>query len=301
MISGFLITYLLQHEKDIFSKVDLWDFYLRRFFRIVPALLFYMFIISILVLFKIVNTSFYEILTGLFFFQNYKHTFKFPTNDDYYYVGQLWTLSIEEQFYLFWPFLFRFTGRKVLIWFSLSVVLLSPLIRILTYYFVPQWRPYIPIMAHTYFDPIMFGCLAALVKDLPLVNKFVFSKFAPMGILFSITFIFLIQPFLVRDFGGPFNLNIGVFISSFLVSFILVYCYFRPNSILVKTLCFKPLAFVGVISYSLYLWNPLFLAPAGPYIWQQFPYNFILTFIFGTISFFSVEKNFIHLRKKLFY
>ena len=301
VISGFLITQLLEQEKNNFKKVDLSGFYLRRFFRIIPALLCYLFAISILGFFKIINTSFYDLLTGLFFFQNYKHIFNFPTNDDYYYVGQLWTLSIEEQFYLFWPFLFVFMGRKVLIWLSLSVILFSPFIRILTYYLVPQWRPYIPIMAHTYFDPIMFGCLAALVKDFPLVTRFIFSKISPLGVLFSITFIFLIQPILVRDFGGPFNLTIGVFISSLLVSFILVYCYFRPDSILVKTLCFKPLVFVGIISYSLYLLNPLFLISAGSYIWQKFPYNFLLTFIFGIVSFFAVEKKFINLRKKLFY
>ena len=300
VISGFLITTLLLEEINKTGTIYLRNYYIRRIFRIFPAFYVYMLCVSIWAIFGIIKTTKYDIITGAFFIQNYKHIFKFLSNVDFYYVGQLWTLSIEEQFYLIWPFILKFLGRKPALKIAIGVILYSPFARILTYLYVPEWRGQIGIMAHTYFDPIMMGCLAALLKDKAKVVELMGSRVMCFLVWLVLGFIFVINPIIIQKLGGAYNLTFGVFISAFFVSFLLVYCYQRQSSFLVSLLEFKPLTYIGLISFSLYLWNPLFLSSLGQFSWRQLPVNFILTFLISIISYRFVEIPFIEIRKKIF-
>ncbi|MGH9914485.1 MAG: acyltransferase family protein, partial [Pyrinomonadaceae bacterium] len=73
------------------------------------------------------------------------------------------------------------------------------------------------------------------------------------------------------------------------------------NSRLTDFFTRQPLRWIGTISYSLYLWNPLFLSPfqlAASSILFPFPINFILLFLFGWASFGFIEKPFLRLRDR---
>jgi peptidoglycan/LPS O-acetylase OafA/YrhL len=300
VISGFLITSLLLEEINKTNAISLKSFYIRRIFRIFPAFYCYILFVFVLSLLSIIRTSNCDIITGVFFLQNYKHILKLPTNDDYYYVGQIWTLSIEEQFYLIWPFILKFFKEKNALRISIFVILCSPFVRILTYLYVPEWRGQIPIMAHTYFDPIMIGCFAALVKDNPKVVGLIKTRMIQFFIWIALIFIFVINPIFIQNLGGSYNFTFGVFFSAFFVGFLLIYCFHYQSSFLIRLLEFRPLVFIGLISYSLYLWNPIFLSSVEQFIWQEFPVNFILTFFVSIISYCFVEIPFIEIRKKLF-
>ncbi len=129
-LSGFLITDILLArvgEKNYFER-----FYVRRFFRIFPA--YYFFLLCFFHLGPLVAR-----LPGL-------HSLARGRGEEWWYWSylynwspiaarnrsllHLWSLCVEEQFYLFWPLVVRYTPRRVLKWVCLGMVLISPLIRL---------------------------------------------------------------------------------------------------------------------------------------------------------------------------
>jgi peptidoglycan/LPS O-acetylase OafA/YrhL len=104
-LSGFLITRLLIAERERIGRVDLRSFYLRRTLRIIPAFVLYISVVWFLQsqnLYQIDRTS---LLVGTFFVKNYRLN---GAGD--WPVVHLWSLSIEEQFYLVWPAVISFLG-----------------------------------------------------------------------------------------------------------------------------------------------------------------------------------------------
>lgn len=115
IISGFLITTLLLREKINYGNVSYKGFYTRRALRIFPvAYLFILVLILLNWIFKLNITSL-SFLTSVFYLKN------FPLSKDWY-TGHFWTLSIEEQFYLFAPILLiTNTNRYIKLIFGLVI------------------------------------------------------------------------------------------------------------------------------------------------------------------------------------
>ncbi|MEO7329892.1 MAG: acyltransferase, partial [Minicystis sp.] len=107
VISGFLITRLLFEEHARSGTVSLRGFYLRRTLRIFPA--FYVFVAVVLVLDRLGKITLlpYDALTALTYTMNFH-----PTASRSWQVGHLWSLSVEEQFYLLWPAIVLFTRPR---------------------------------------------------------------------------------------------------------------------------------------------------------------------------------------------
>ena len=105
ILSGFLITTLLLKEKIKYGNVSFKNFYGRRVLRIFPVA--YLFILTLVLLntiFKL-NISPVSFLASIFYVKN------FPVGHDWY-TGHFWTLSVEEQFYLFAPVLLIVNTNK---------------------------------------------------------------------------------------------------------------------------------------------------------------------------------------------
>jgi peptidoglycan/LPS O-acetylase OafA/YrhL len=152
VLSGFLITDILLRNRDQYNSKNLnkWvlvkNFYIRRFFRIFPL---------------------YYLLIFALFFADYQKTREiFPwlvsyTSNIYQsihhvYIGEFnhfWSLAVEEQFYLFWPFLILFIRPKKTLVTIFVVILFSLLLKAYLFYFVDGW------MAGAYFT---FSCMHAL-------------------------------------------------------------------------------------------------------------------------------------------
>ncbi len=118
VISGYIITRLLIKEQENTGAVCLKCFYIRRAFRILPALMFFVLVMSAISFSGLIVVSPVNVASVAAFACNTS-----LVNCGYYF-GHLWSLGVEEQFYIFWPLLFvLFVGRKRtnLIWVILGV------------------------------------------------------------------------------------------------------------------------------------------------------------------------------------
>lgn len=116
VLSGFLITYLLEKERNQTGKISIKNFYIRRVLRIWP-LYFLALLIMILVsftfqgfnLFKL-NLDWSEIWHNLIFIGNFFKAFQYTSNEM---IAILWSIAVEEQFYLVWPILFVIFRKRI--------------------------------------------------------------------------------------------------------------------------------------------------------------------------------------------
>jgi peptidoglycan/LPS O-acetylase OafA/YrhL len=122
VISGYLITTLLLRERESFGWISLKLFYIRRALRILPA--FYAFVLCIVILERL----------GLFSLPNHNlvyvvtYTVNFISNGTWW-TGHLWSLSVEEQFYLLWPLALRFLTMRACVGLALIAIVAGILIR----------------------------------------------------------------------------------------------------------------------------------------------------------------------------
>lgn len=128
VLSGFLITYLLLTEHEVNSKIDVKRFYLRRILRIWPLYYFSVFFGFILFPFfkklfdQIPNESADPVLCSLFL-NNFDRIISGPPDSSV--LSVLWSVAIEEQFYLFWPLLFLLLPKGFYYLIFPAVVLVS--------------------------------------------------------------------------------------------------------------------------------------------------------------------------------
>ena len=130
-ISGFLITTLLLEEHRKRGSISLGGFYVRRFFRIFPPLYLYLGVIVALGLAGRLVVAWRDVVSSALFFHNFSAR-------GTWWLEHLWSISVEEQFYLVWPFVLmlclRIPGRRGLYAASLfpaAVILASPVLRLL--------------------------------------------------------------------------------------------------------------------------------------------------------------------------
>ncbi|MCB9446961.1 MAG: acyltransferase [Flavobacteriales bacterium] len=128
VLSGFLITYLLLQEKETHGSIHIYKFYLRRIFRIWPV--YYLVLLSSYLLF---DANYPGITIGLCLgiFPNIAHALdqQWPTSP------QIWSIGVEEQFYLVWPWIITYCSRRNLLRVSVAFVILYTLLpNIITFF-----------------------------------------------------------------------------------------------------------------------------------------------------------------------
>ncbi|MDT0642276.1 acyltransferase [Zunongwangia sp. F363] len=113
-LSGFLITFLLLKEKEK-QKINIQHFYIRRALRIWP--LYYLFIAVLTATYFVFGIEFNEKLVPFYIFL--AANIPIIINSMLPYMGHLWSIAVEEQFYLFWPWIGKFDNKKL---FKFAVV-----------------------------------------------------------------------------------------------------------------------------------------------------------------------------------
>lgn len=286
VLSGFLITSLLLRERDTFGTVRLKQFYMRRVRRIFPV--FYVFLVAmgLLKLAKVIHFETDDWLSSVAFVNNYATTRS-------WWLGHLWSLSIEEQFYLLWPLVIAVGGRSWGIRVALTIIALDPLVRIISYYKIPALRDHLPIMLHTRGDILMCGCILALLIGNSRFEAAMRALFRFRLQLIACAFYFIADPFLNARYGGTYYLTVGYTIQGLSLATMLFWILSWPEASIVRVLSTPPVVFVGLISYSLYLWQQPFLAPLNATFAGAFPIDVALAVATAVLSYYFIERPFL--------
>lgn len=270
VISGFLITTLLLNEKTLPGDISLGLFYLRRALRILPA--FFLYVLTYTV--------------------NFASFPPFP-----WVLIHLWSLSVEEQFYFVWPLVMKYVGPKTCATIAILAVLVGPSAHVLHRLAginLPGYGPF-PYVC----GPIAMGCLLAIWA--PQVRRLVVSsRILSDGrtVLLAILSIILVDA--IPDSLAAIRVFLEVITNS-LLTLCIARLVFIPMGTASRILNSAPFVLVGKLSYSLYLWQELFLNanPANVPISFPFPLNFVAIVVAASISYWGLEVRFLYLRKKL--
>ena len=286
VISGFLITQLLLKASEIKNTLRLRDFYFRRFFRIFPPFYVYLGVVLSLWITGMVAQNSRDLISAATYTWNYRR------HGQNWLLAHTWSLRLEEQFYLVWPPCLAFLGKKRSTYVALGVIFLSPASRIVTYLLAPAWRGAEGIMLHTRLDMIMFGCAMALLWEDERFNRWVEKLLNPTLFAFSAFYIVILAPCLSARFEARYDWPIGYTLRGVLISIVLLYVVRKPGSFPGRVLNLRLLRHVGIISYSLYLWQQMF---TGPYTFL-FPLNIAAILACAELSYFLVERPAFRLR-----
>jgi peptidoglycan/LPS O-acetylase OafA/YrhL len=289
VISGFLITDLLLRERAERGEISLPRFYLRRVFRIFPAA--YVFIGGLALcggLLSQIKLNPHDLL----FAATYTANFSLHRS---WYVGHLWSLSVEEQFYLLWPAALALLGVTRSLKVATVVIAVSPVVRILTWYLAPDWRDRIDQVFPTIADPLAVGCCLAIQRNW-LWERVWYRRLLESPWMLAIPLVALAAN--LTGVYPLFSFVVAEPIMNFGIAMTLDYCMRHATSPVGRLLDLRPIVFVGVLSYSLYLWQQPFLNRDGSAFWNTFPVNLLLACSFALASYTLVERPFLRLKDR---
>ena len=252
-MSGYLITTLLIGEREKTGRISLPLFYARRALRIFPPMyaIFATTLLYHLATHQMAGITIAGVCSQLFYYQNYwSHGGVVPG------LGLLWSLAIEEHFYLVFPLLVSvLTSNFKMGYGRIAVTLLSVCAVILAWRccvvaFMPDGVRWARDATDTRADSILFGCALASFERTGLYRRLPNSGRYYRFLLPACTAI-LLCTFLVRN--AYFRETLRYTLQGIAIAPLLFYVVSYPTSFLGKLLNSRALSQVGVFSYSLYL------------------------------------------------
>ncbi len=272
VLSGYLITMLLQKEHEREGKISLAAFYRRRCFRIFPAAYLYIFVIAL---------ASPASRSGVLYAATYTVSYHLNSAPPLY--DHLWSLSVEEQFYLLWPLAlllgYRYRGR--LAWLTMLAAAVFRLTLALNLLPIPT------VYMHYSFpgtmDSIAAGCLLAIYE--PEVRKHCawMAQHAGIALAVAVTaWTIAVVCWGDTNIVGVRALSVAWGVVPLLIAlwvFLLVEGRYRVFN--------NPVASsIGVLSYSLYLWQQAFTMDHR----QWMPIALLMLAACASASYFLVEK-----------
>ena len=293
VLSGFLITTLLLKEKISSSKISLKNFYIRRAFRILP--LAYLYIILSIVLNFIWHTHISPVIfiASFLFLLDFSQTRKYGNP----YTGHYWSLSVEEQFYILFPVLLKKSWRLYLITI-LFVLFVVPLIITAEFlYFPNQTNPlYLIIHLLIKFQGIALGCFFSM---LTFKSNWIEKNILPWRHCVNPLLIAAAMLLGYEDFLTIKSMYTNLLISTLVGCFIVINLY-PGNDILYRLLSNHIVRKIGMLSYSIYIWQQMFTLrddTLPSWLWKP-PFNFLWMIGISCLSYFYFEKYFLKLKAK---
>lgn len=295
VLSGYLITGILLRDLHGQGKIDYSRFYTNRFLRLIPALLFLMVVYAIALVLagKTDELNLGNILAILFYYFNWYIVSTLDTPEG---LGHLWSLSVEEQFYILWPVLLTImvarlrSVRWMIVFFALAITLVAA-VRAGLWQEGHSWL-FLYIRTDLRADALLTGGLLAVAQHrgcLPMIYPKFIGILAALGLLAMVFLVARDDAFLYLGGLSIISLLSGLLIISALDDAPAFYdCW--------------PLRQLGKISYGVYLWHlPIFTVLALPSVLIADPFQktalaVLLTLLLCYVSWFFVEKPF--LRRK---
>ena len=288
VISGFLITSLLMHEYSTTRQISLKLFYARRSLRIFPASWAYLIVVCLLSIAGFIHLRQTDIWHALTYTVNYLPV---PA----WQIAHLWSLSVEEQFYLLWPFAFAALRPRKASWAAWGVMALAIVARIVNRALLIGTPLHDLDMFPMVADSLAAGCLLAGLKGTLETKNWYLRLFQPGWSLLLLVLVCVLNRF--QDY--TIDVVLGSTIINLALSILIHRCVYVAISPVGRVLNWRPLAFVGVLSYSLYIWQQLFLNKSSGAWINAFPQNIVLTIAAALTSYFLLEKPLLGLRKRM--
>ena len=312
VLSGYLISSLIIKEFRKTGTVNLYNFYIRRARRLLPAVYFMITVgLVVMVLFNevLLRKSHLDAIFGYIYSSNWWYIFhKLDYFDSFGAQSpfkHLWSLAIEEQFYMIFPLLFLLVNgkkkskdgtyklNKNFLYVVLGLILVSLIAHILLFD--------INNISRIYFgtDTRAFSLLVGVVGAILYPMERLHSKVRPQqNMIYSVVSLVSIATLItVMVYTSEYNtwLYRGGFLLVAILGLIVIISSGKQHTLMSKLLSFKPVVFIGKISYSLYLWHFPILVLTTPVSEIGNPniifviLRVILTFILATASYVFVE------------
>ena len=298
VLSGFLITNLLVKSVEKHGRLDLVGFYVRRIRRIIPALMFLVFCVYIFGYFFLAPPDFSSLsLSSIWALLSAANIYYFLYLDEGYFAADsaeqpllhLWSLGVEEQFYLIWPFYVFILCRTLIrpstrMWVTMGVVVSS---LVLAQMLITPYHSFAYYMLPTRSWELAAGgvlVFSGLQNAKP--PKWLGELLALVGlvsILFSLVYV-------TESHDVPGFAAVPVVLGTTL----LIYAGLHQQTFINRIVSTKALVLVGLVSYSAYLWHwPIiaFLKYSSLEITTTIGISVILaTFFFAILSYQMVER-----------
>lgn len=293
-LSGFLITYLLLKEKKTFGTISIKEFYIRRLLRVWPLYYFYILLVVVIML-----AGSGVLPSGIWYYLFLAANIVSLQGVAPPLLEHYWSLGVEEQFYLFWPWLVKYASPlKTISAFLLLFILIKGALRIWMPDSIVYW-----FMFSSRFDCMAIGALFAILVNAGK-NTFLLFCFNKISQLISWSILLL-------GAAGKFQL-LGFLdhdIFSVASAIIILNVAFNNKSLL--TLEHKLLNFLGRISYGIYVYHILVVYLLSLFLkdkitsmshWLQIGLlgvlTFTLTIFIAWLSYEFFEKRFLQLKEK---
>jgi peptidoglycan/LPS O-acetylase OafA/YrhL len=286
-ISGFLICGLLLREYQETGDINLRRFYIRRCFRILPPYYVSLAAICAAGAFLALPFHFADVPSCLFFYRNYR-----PLGVDEsggFYTAHYWTLAVEEHFYLLWPVLLLAIKPKRAGKVAFLLAMLVFAWRTMEGHFqlFAAVLPPANLLARTdtRMDALLWGCLAAIY----------FPEIQRMAARIRFSQLWFV-PALIIVIAQKMHPPGMYLLDAVLFPVLVVSTVIQPHSVLGRVLEWQPLRWIGTISFSLYLWQELFLpgpaaelARGGFRYLQQPGWNLVVILACACLSRYVIE------------
>ncbi len=249
VLSGYLITSILRSTRT--DKFFWSNFWIKRFARILPPL------VVLLLATRLLRFSLSWPQT-LAYFLSFGDVLAYlrPTFEP---LRPLWSLAIEEHFYIFWPFAVRLLRRRQLVLILLLLIISQPIIRSIATVFDHDWQ-FIYFLTPFRLDGLALGSLLSLALESPTDTELLRKWSGVATALFIAVWISLrisVGVGFTRDHPTVIYNGACYSLVSLVAFSFIAYLLLHPKSVAARTLTWKPLVFTGTVSYGLYLYQVL--------------------------------------------
>ena len=312
VLSGYLISSLIIKEYKKTGSLNLYNFYIRRARRLLPAVYFMITVVLVvMVMFNgvLLKKSHLDAIFGYIYSSNWWYIFHkldyFDSFGSQSPFKHLWSLAIEEQFYMIFPLLFLLVNGKKktkdgsyklnrnFLYVILGVILVSLIAHIILFDINNISRIYFGTDTRAF--SLLVGVVGAILYPMDKLN----TKITPQeNLVYSVVSLISIAALItIMIYTSEYNtwMYRGGFLLVAILGIIIIISSGKQHTVMAKLLSFKPVVFIGKISYSLYLWHFPVLVLTTPVSEIGKPNIFfvvlrvILTFILAIISYALVE------------
>ncbi|HMB21593.1 MAG: acyltransferase family protein [Chloroflexota bacterium] len=275
VLSGFLITGILLDMKKFLPPRDYFvKFYGRRFLRIFPLYYFYLLLMAGVATW-LISIAYRPGAMKVFLEQAryaalYVYDFFFATSfgNNSSFLDHFWSLSVEEQFYIFWPLLILLVPEKALKKLSIGFIVLGPLFRLIFLFIYRSGEfSFLARSAEWFIYPLPFSHIDAFAFG-ALISRYPFPNakkqfFILLGILpvvgYATQYLATGEIGAISAFGFPMFLGDAykyIWGYSLLNYFFAVaICAVVKEQVFLRFLDWKPMQYLGKISYGLYVYH----------------------------------------------